>query len=193
MEHEQQERLLRYERKLSFYSSTEGKRRTSNMPLKNLIATQMLTNSKCRACCFQMKKRMMLSPVQNLVMNILMGFIINVNIMIAIVILEGKVRYDNQPNTTLQVMSDRLSYTTIFVPLIALGVILTLITIMTIIVLLFDLVEKGCLSWQRDSLGLLLQKLFFCMCLMLTFVYLHQYVETVEFGNYSDIGKHSSS
>ena len=64
--------------------------------------------------------------------------------MLSIVILEEKV------------MKDRLTYSTIFIPLIALGIILTLITTMTIIVLLFDLIEKGCLSWHRDSLGLLL-------------------------------------
>ena len=84
-------------------------------------------------------------------------------------------------------MKDKLSFAAVFIPLIVMAALLTFATFATIVVLLFDLIEKGCLAWHRDSLGLLLQKMIFCVCFLLTIVYLHQYVAFLETGDYDAI------
>ena len=58
------------------------------------------------------------------------------------------------------------------------------IILVTIFALLSDLFDKGCLAWHRDSLGILLQKMTFAICLLISFIYLYKYVKAIE--SYSD-------
>jgi hypothetical protein len=57
---------------------------------------------------------------------------------------------------------------------------LVMIVLGTLFALMQDLLEKGCLAWHRDSLGILLQKMTFAICLLFTFVYLFKYVKAIE-------------
>jgi hypothetical protein len=60
---------------------------------RGMINNTIQTNSKTRAWCFDMKKKMILNPLRSITMTICFGFIVNINFMVTIVILYEKVNY----------------------------------------------------------------------------------------------------
>jgi hypothetical protein len=75
---------------------------------------------------------------------------------------------------------DIMSYTKGVIPLIILGCLMITLCLFSLLMLLSDLLEKGCLSWHRDSIGILLQKTIFSLCFLLSSVYLYKYVNMLE-------------
>jgi len=129
---------------------------------------QLNSRYGCRNFFFEMRKKMLLNDMRNFTITLTVGFFVNVNFMISIGII-----YEKMEN-------ELMSYNASVLPLIVFAVLLVAAIVGTLVFLLLDLLDKGCLAWHRDSLGILLQKLIFAVCLLFTFVYLYSYVKIIE-------------
>jgi len=62
----------------------------------------------------------------------------------------------------------------------------------TLFALGVDLLDKGCLTWHRDSVGFLLQTVIATICILVTAVHLKSYIEQYEVDDDISIGKCSN-
>ena len=84
---------------------------------------------------------MIVSPLRNMMTCTVVGFLFNVPIMSAIIIVYEKYT------------EGALTYAASMLPIIAQLSLVIFIIFMTMITLGFDLMDKGCLAWHRESLG----------------------------------------
>ena len=73
-----------------------------------------------------------------------------------------------------------LSYTKSIIPLISLSSLFLALSIFSLFMLMSDLFQKGCLAWHRDSIGLLIQRIVFSVCMLFSSIYLYNYVSQHE-------------
>lgn len=78
-----------------------------------------------------------------------------------------------------------LSYAASFIPLISSASLYLLLCLISLTILIGDTLNYGCLAWHRDSIGVLVQKLCFGVCLLMTLIFLYQFVKDVESGHRS--------
>lgn len=142
-----------------------------------MLNQSISTKSKCRSCCYQWKKQMVLNPLRNLMMSFIFGFFVNVNFMISVVIIYEKV---NHMVLIIQLKNNRASYSASTIPLICLSVLILIVSTATMIILMSDLIDRGCLSWHRDSIGVLMQKIIFSICLLITSINFYNYIDNYE-------------
>ena len=93
---------------------------------------------------FQRKYNMIVDPIRNFVFTIFAGFLTNVLVMVGLAMLYEKYIYEH------------MTYSLTLVPVIALFACLSVLVLVLIFGIAVDLVDKGCLAWNRDSLGYLL-------------------------------------
>ena len=86
---------------------------------------------------------MIVSPMRNFISCVIAGFLFNLPIMGAIIIVYEKYTQDS------------LHYSKSMLPLIIEASLILLIILITLFALGVDLLEKGCLAWHRDSIGYL--------------------------------------
>ncbi|CDW76391.1 UNKNOWN [Stylonychia lemnae] len=132
------------------------------------IAIKLNSDSKIRMLLFNIKRAMIISPMADMTVTILAGFIVNVHFMIAIVIAFEKLT------------NNVLTYADSIIPLITLACLILFTCILSLIVLMMDLIYQGCLAWNRDSFGILFQKIIFSISLLMTTVNFYEYVQAAE-------------
>ena len=99
------------------------------------------TKSNIRRRCYQLKYDMIVSPLRNPLTCTVVGFLFNVPIMSAIIIVYEKYTEGG------------LTYAASMLPIIAQLSLVIFIIFTTMITLGYDLMDKGCLAWHRESLG----------------------------------------
>ncbi|CDW85796.1 UNKNOWN [Stylonychia lemnae] len=132
------------------------------------LAAKLNSSSRLRQFFFKAKREMILSPMRGFMTNVVVGFLVNVQLMISVVIVFEKLT------------DDILSYTKSVIPLITLSSLLLFLCLFSMCMLMSDLFQKGCLAWHRDSVGILIQRVTFTTCLLFTSIYLYQYVDEHE-------------
>ena len=73
-------------------------------------------------------------------------------------------------------------YSTSFIPIIILLIVLLLLVISTLVCLSFDLLQFGCVTWHRDSVGHLFQSIICIICMLITTCNLMMYIKQLENG-----------
>ena len=111
---------------------------------------------------------MIVSPLRNLLTCTVVGFLFNVPIMSAIIIVYEKYT------------EGALTYAASMLPIIAQLSLVIFIIFMTMVTLGYDLMDKGCLAWHRESLGHLFQATIAYICILITVVNLMFYIKMCE-------------
>jgi hypothetical protein len=113
-------------------------------PPKRLVLQQSIhSTNKLRIFCFKQKRSMILSPTRYLVACIGSGFLIILPILISLVMVYEKIdqkNYDFSPAT---------------VPLLVMASFLLFSAFVALCTMTKDLFMSGCLTWHRDSLGMI--------------------------------------
>eukprot|EP00347_Sterkiella_histriomuscorum_P010398 403376456 len=129
------------------------------------LSQKLNSNSPLRIFFYNLRKSMILQPCKGIIINIVAGFLVNIQIMLTAVIIFEKIS------------DGMLSFTKSIIPLISLASMLLAVSIFSLIILMTDLLQKGCLAWHRDSIGLLIQRMVFSICFLFTSIYLYNYVD----------------
>ena len=106
-----------------------------------MLDSNVNTKSTIRRRCYKLKYDMIVSPLRNLLTCTVVGFLFNVPIMSAIIIVYEKYT------------EGALTYAASMLPIIAQLSLVIFIIFMTMVTLGYDLMDKGCLAWHRESLG----------------------------------------
>ena len=109
--------------------------------------------------------------MKNITTTLVIGFLISLPITASIAIIFEKLK------------DDLASYSAAIIPLIVVASILLFLCLFSVTILMIDLLKQGCLSWHRDSLGILVQKIIFCTCLLFTVCYTYGLIYFLENGS----------
>lgn len=107
---------------------------------------------------------MIVSPMKNFITCTLAGFLFNLPLMGSIIVVYEKYTQDS------------LEYSTSMLPIIIMISTVLAMIIITLFSLGFDLLDKGCLAWHRDSIGYLLQAIIAYICILCTAANLQEYI-----------------
>ena len=130
---------------------------------------------------------MIKNPFCGAIVNILFGFLTNLLLMLSIGIL-----YESLPlNDKEQLTNSSFLDCQAFIPIIVLWSFLIILCLISLFLLTKELLNKGCLAWNRDSLGVIMQKMTLFICLLVTTCYFYHYWVSIE-EHYTPPGKHRS-
>ena len=108
----------------------------------------------------------------NFLFTLLIGLIFNMPIIVFL-----SMAYDKVDSS--EVSKD---FSRCLLPLIILTFVILGVAFAAFLVLLVDLLFKGCLTWHRDSLGVIFQKMIFIICLCIFTLRMHNYLKYLEAG-----------
>jgi len=123
-----------------------------------------------RKCCFSIKRFFVIGPARNLMGSVLVGFAINLALMMAIMNLYHKHNLNDD------------TYSQAFDSLIAGAIAFLCCVGWALIMLSIDLISKGCFSWHREALASLLQELTIGICILVTLGHMREYFRAYEAG-----------
>lgn len=132
---------------------------------QDLLESNLKTRSSLRRSCYKLKHEMIVSPIRNFISCIVAGFLFNTPMMGSIIIVYEKYTQDS------------LYYSRAMLPVIILLSVMLFVILLTLFSLVFDLLDKGCLAWHRDSVGYLVQAIVAYICILVTSINLMGYIE----------------
>ena len=125
------------------YMNQHAAANVDSIRTQDLLESNLKSRSAIRRKCYKLKYDMIVSPMRNFISCTVAGFLFNLPIMGAIIIVYEKYTQDS------------LQYSKSMLPIIFQVSLVLFLIFMTLYSLGVDLYDKGCLAWHRDSVGYL--------------------------------------